>query len=196
MEHMLMGLQYLFSDPFNIVLFLAALFGGMFFGAVPGISVTTLGAILLPFTVYLTPAQALMVYGVMYCSGTYGGAIMAILFNIPGAAENAPTAFDGYPLTKQGKAGLAIGAAVTCSAIGGLMSCIGMMLGTDAIARWAIVSFGPPEMFAVIFCGCALASTMGASSTLKGWLSLACCWQRSELTLWAAYSAIPTAVSD
>lgn len=173
MEHMLLGLQYLFSDPFNIVLFFAALFGGMFFGAVPGISVTTLGAILLPFTAYLTTAQALMVYGVMYCSGTYGGAIMAILFNIPGAAENAPTAFDGYPMTKQGKAGLAIGAAVTCSAIGGLMSCIGMMLGTDVIARWAIVSFGPPEMFAVIFCGCALASTMGTSSTLKGWLSLA-----------------------
>ena len=172
MDLIIQGIQGLFSNPINIMYFLAALFGGLFFGAVPGISVVTLGAIILPFTAYLDTSQALMIYGVMYCSGTFGGAVMAILFNIPGAAENAPTAFDGYPLTKKGKAGLAIGTAVSCSAIGGILSCVGMMLGTDAIARWAIRSFGPPEMFAVIFCGCAVAATVGASSTLKGWISL------------------------
>ena len=159
-------------QPHKYNVFFTALFGGLFFGAVPGISVVTLGAIILPFTAYLDTAQALMIYGVMYCSGTFGGAVMAILFNIPGAPENAPTAFDGYPLTKKGKAGLAIGTAVSCSAIGGILSSVGMMLGTDAIARWAIRSFGPPEMFAVIFCGCAVAATVGASSTLKGWISL------------------------
>ena len=172
MDLIIQGIQGLFSNPINIMYFFAALFGGLFFGAVPGISVVTLGAIILPFTAYLDTTQALMIYGVMYCSGTFGGAVMAILFNIPGAAENAPTAFDGYPLTKKGKAGLAIGTAVSCSAIGGILSCVGMMLGTDAIARWAIRSFGPPEMFAVIFCGCAVAATVGASSTLKGWISL------------------------
>ena len=115
MDLIIQGIQGLFSNPINIMYFLAALFGGLFFGAVPGISVVTLGAIILPFTAYLDTSQALMIYGVMYCSGTFGGAVMAILFNIPGAAENAPTAFDGYPLTKKGKAGLAIGTAVSCS---------------------------------------------------------------------------------
>jgi putative tricarboxylic transport membrane protein len=172
MDIIIQGIQHLFSDSVNIFWFFAALFGGLVFGAVPGISIVTLGAIILPFTAYLNTTQALMIYGVMYCSGTFGGAVMAILFNIPGAAENAPTAFDGYPLTKKGKSGLAIGTAVTCSAIGGILSCLGMMFGTEVIARWAIRSFGPPEMFAVIFCGCAVASTMGASSTLKGWISL------------------------
>ena len=172
MDLIIQGIQWIFSNPINIMYFFTALFGGLFFGAVPGISVVTLGAIILPFTAYLDTAQALMIYGVMYCSGTFGGAVMAILFNIPGAPENAPTAFDGYPLTKKGKAGLAIGTAVSCSAIGGILSSVGMMLGTDAIARWAIRSFGPPEMFAVIFCGCAVAATVGASSTLKGWISL------------------------
>lgn len=172
MELFIQGIGNLFSDPTNMLWFTAALFGGLLFGAVPGISIVTLGAIILPFTAYLSMEQALIIYGVMYCSGTFGGAVMAILFNIPGAAENAPTAFDGYPLTQQGRAGLAIGTAVTCSAIGGLLSCVAMMVGTEIIARWAIRSFGPPEMFAVIFCGCALASTVGASSTLKGWISL------------------------
>ncbi|MDR2744590.1 MAG: tripartite tricarboxylate transporter permease, partial [Desulfovibrio sp.] len=172
MDLLIHGIQHLFSDPANIFWFFMALFGGLIFGAVPGISVVTLGAIILPFTAYLSTSQALMIYSVMYCSGTFGGAVMAILFNIPGAAENAPTAFDGYPLTKRGKAGLAIGAAVTCSAIGGILSSLGMMFGTEAIARWAIHSFGPPEMFAIIFCGCVAASTVGASSILKGVISL------------------------
>lgn len=172
MELIAQSMVNLFSNPVNIFWFFAALFGGLMFGAVPGISVVTLGAIILPFTAWLDATQALMIYGVMYCSGTFGGAVMAILFNIPGAAENAPTAFDGYPLTRKGKAGLAIGAAVTCSALGGLLSCLGMMAGTEAIARWAVRSFGPPEMFAVIFCGCAVASTVGSTSTLRGWISL------------------------
>ena len=53
-----------------------------------------------------------MLFAVIYCTGTYGGAITAILFNIPGAPENAPTAFDGYPMTRKGLAGKAVGAAV------------------------------------------------------------------------------------
>ncbi|MDR1659703.1 MAG: tripartite tricarboxylate transporter permease [Desulfovibrio sp.] len=172
MNEILIGIQFLFSDPVNVFLFFAALFGGLFFGALPGISVVTLGAMILPFTMYLTATQAIMIYAVMYCSGTYGGAVMAILFNIPGAAENAPTAFDGYPLTKQGKAGKAIGAAVVCSALGGIFSCILMMAGTQYIARWAISAFGPPEMFALIFFAVAVSSTVGAKSALKGWISV------------------------
>ncbi|MEL6288051.1 MAG: tripartite tricarboxylate transporter permease, partial [Pseudomonadota bacterium] len=70
----------------------------------------TLAAIILPFTGALEPAQAIMLFAVIYCTGTYGGAITAILFNIPGSAENAPTAFDGYAMTQQGKAGKAVGA--------------------------------------------------------------------------------------
>ena len=72
-------------------------------------SMLTLAAILLPFTSDLSPAQGVMLFAVIYCTGTYGGAITAILFNIPGAPENAPTAFDGYPMTKQGKSGKAVG---------------------------------------------------------------------------------------
>ena len=84
----------------------------MFFGAIPGVSMLTLAAILLPFTAGLEPAQGVMLFAVIYCTGTYGGAITAILFNIPGSAENAPTAFDGYPMTQKGQSGKAVGAAV------------------------------------------------------------------------------------
>ena len=166
------GTVTLFSDPIGILIFLGGVIGGMLFGAIPGVSMLTLAAILLPFTAHLSPEHGIMLFSVIYCTGVYGGAITAILFNIPGAPENAPTAFDGYPMTQQGKAGKAVGAAVMCSAIGGCVSCIIMMLATAKIADWAISAFGPPEIFALVFFGLAVAASVGAKSFWKGWLSI------------------------
>jgi len=104
-ENFLAGSAALFGDPFTIGIFVFGVVGGMLFGAIPGVSMLTLAAILLPFTASLEPAQGVMLFAVIYCTGTYGGAITAILFNIPGSAENAPTAFDGYPMTQKGQSG-------------------------------------------------------------------------------------------
>lgn len=168
----LMGLSHFITDPVGILLFFAALIAGLIFAAMPGINMLTLGAIILPFTAYLNPTHAIMIYGVIYVAGTYGGAVMAILFNIPGSAENAPTAFDGYPLTQQGKSGKAIGAAIVSSSLGGILSAIVMMLAAPSVARWAVHAFGPPEMFSLIFLGLAVAASVGAENIWKGWLSV------------------------
>ena len=172
MEDFLAGSLQLFSDPIGIVIFVVALIGGLVFGAVPGLSLLTLGAVILPFTAYMSSTHAIMLYGVIYVSGVYGGAITAILFNIPGSAENAPTAFDGYPMTRQGKSGKAIGYAVTCSAIGGTLAAIAMMAFTEPVADFAIRNFGPVEIFAFVFFGLAVVAGIGTSSIAKGWLSL------------------------
>lgn len=172
MEQFLGGALTLLSDPTSILIFFAGLFGGMLFGAIPGVSMLTLGAIFLPFSGILSASDAVMFYSVLYCSGTYGGAITAILFNIPGSPENAPTAFDGYPMTQRGAAGKAIGAAVLCSSFGGTCSVILMMMATPILADWAISNFGPPEIFALVFFGIAIASSVGAKTLWKGWLSV------------------------
>ncbi|MGC1439691.1 MAG: tripartite tricarboxylate transporter permease [Burkholderiaceae bacterium] len=171
-EHFLQGTATLFGDPLSILIFVVGLIGGMLFGAIPGISMLTLAAIALPFSGNFSPQNAIMFFSVIYCSGVFGGAITAILFNIPGAPENAPTAFDGYPMTQQGRAGKAVGAAVLCSAVGGTASAVLMMSATPIIADWAIRSFGPPEIFALVFFGLAVASSVGASTLWKGWLSV------------------------
>jgi putative tricarboxylic transport membrane protein len=171
-DNFLTGTITLFSDPMGILIFFGGVIGGMLFGAIPGVSMLTLAAILLPFTAHLSPEHGIMLFSVIYCTGVYGGAITAILFNIPGAPENAPTAFDGYPMTLNGEAGKAVGAAVMCSAIGGVVSCIIMMLATAAIADWAISAFGPPEIFALVFFGLAVAASVGAKTFWKGWLSI------------------------
>jgi putative tricarboxylic transport membrane protein len=171
-NNFLQGSITLFSDPINILIFLGGVIGGMLFGAIPGVSMLTLAAILLPFTAHLSAEQGIMLFSVIYCTGVYGGAITAILFNIPGAPENAPTAFDGYPMTKNGQAGKAVGAAVMCSALGGVVSTIIMMAATAPIADWAISAFGPPEIFALVFFGLAVAASVGAKTFWKGWLSI------------------------
>ena len=172
MELFLDGTWMLFGDPKAVMIFSLGLIGGMLFGAIPGVNMLTLGAVLLPFTISMEPAHAVMLFSVIYCAGVFGGAITAILFNIPGAPENAPTCFDGYPMTMRGEAGKAIGAAVSCSALGGVASAILMMTATGVIAAWAVRAFGPQEIFALIFFGLAVSASIGASTLWKGWLSV------------------------
>ena len=100
------------------------------------------------------------------------GAVTAILFNIPGSVENAPTAFDGYPMTRQGHSGKAIGYAVTCSAFGGTLAAVAMMAFTEPAANFAISNFGPVEIFALVFFGLAVVAGIGTKSIAKGWLSV------------------------
>ena len=109
MEDFLTGTALLFTNPIGIGIFVGGLVGGLVFGAIPGLNALTLAAVLLPFTAWIPAEFAIMLYGVIYVSGVYGGAITAILFNIPGSVENAPTAFDGYPMTRKGEPSKAIG---------------------------------------------------------------------------------------
>lgn len=171
-EALLGGALTIVTDPIAILIFIAALLGGLTFGAIPGLSGVALCALLLPFSMYLPPAYAIMMFAVIYCSATYGGAVTGILFNIPGDANNAPTMLDGYPLTMQGKSGQAIGMAVTCSALGGTLSALLMIVATEPIAHWAVRAFGPPEIFALVIMGLSISGTLGGSSVWKGWLSV------------------------
>jgi len=172
MDLFIQGTMTLFGSGTSISIFFLGLLGGMLFGAIPGVNMLTLGAVLLPFTVTMSAENAVMLFSVIYCAGVFGGAITAILFNIPGAPENAPTCLDGYPMTQNGQAGKAIGAAVSCSALGGTVSAVVMMMATGVVATFAVRAFGPPEIFALIVFGLTVSASIGAKSLWKGWLSI------------------------
>ena len=42
-------------------------------------------ALLIPFTISLDPVAAISMMAALYCAGTFGGSITAILINAPGA---------------------------------------------------------------------------------------------------------------
>jgi putative tricarboxylic transport membrane protein len=130
---------------------------GLTFGVIPGLGGTTALALLVPVTYTMDPVAAMYLAGGSMGATSFGGSMTAILLNTPGTPPNAATTFDGYPLARQGKAGLAIGASATASALGGLVGLVSLLL-VIPLAREIIYLFGPPEfLLLTILCLVAIA---------------------------------------
>ena len=69
----------------NLAVLILGSAGGLFFGAMPGLSPTMAVALLVPFTFYLPADTSLILLGAVYTSAVAGGSISAILLSIPGA---------------------------------------------------------------------------------------------------------------
>lgn len=142
------------------MLIIIGLVAGIIFGALPGISSSVAVVLMLPFTYRISPVAALILLVSTYCGAIFGGSITAILFNIPGTPAAAATTFDGYPLTKKGQAGKALGVAIFCSSIGGFFSVIALMLIAPPLANIAI-KFGPGEYAAIALLGLTAVAGLG-----------------------------------
>ena len=155
-----------FSDPYLIAVILIGTIGGVLVGAMPGLSSTMATALLLPFTLTMDPIPAISLLSALYCAGTFGGSITAILVNAPGAPPAAATAFDGYPLAQKGQAGMALGMAAVSSVIGGIFSVVVLIVAAPLLSRVAY-NFGPPEYFALSLFGLSMLATISGESALK-----------------------------
>lgn len=140
---------------------------GLTFGVIPGLGGTTALALLIPVTYTLEPLDAMYLAGGVMGATSFGGSISAILLNTPGTAPNAATTFDGYPLSRQGKAGLAIGASATASALGGLIGLFTLLLFIP-IAREVVLSFGQSEFFLLTILGLAAIAVSVRGKLLRG----------------------------
>ena len=155
-----------FADPVLLALVFGAGVAGILIGALPGLSSTMAAALLIPFTLTMEPVTAVAMLSALYCSGTYGGSITAILVNAPGAPPAAATAFDGYPLAQKGRAGQALGIATVSSATGGIFSVLVLIVAAPLLARLAY-KFGPPEYFALALFGLSMLAAISGASALK-----------------------------
>ena len=153
------------SSKLLIILFLGTLFG-LILGVLPGLGPTTGGALILPFTITLDPLSAIVLLTAIYCAGTYGGAITAILINTPGTPAAAATCLDGYPLAQKGEAGRALGMATFGSAFGGLFSVLVLVFFAPILANIAY-EFGQPEYFALAIFGLTMLASIGEGSPTK-----------------------------
>jgi len=165
MEHFVHGLAIL-TDPFSLFLILGATLAGVLVGALPGLSSTMAVALLLPFTVSLDAIPAIAMLSALYCAGTYGGSITAILINSPGTPAASATAFDGYPLAVQGHAGRALGMSVWSSFVGGTFSVFVLILAAPMLARLAY-DFGAPEYFGLALFGLSMLASISGKSSIK-----------------------------
>lgn len=151
----------------NVLFLIGGSFCGIIGGALPGISPSMTIALLLPMSLYLPPSYAIMMLIGAYQGAMYGGSISAILINTPGTASAAATAFDGYQMANKGKAGKALGMALTASCSGGLISSIILICLAKSLANLSI-QFGPAEYFGIMVLALTLIAGVCGDNLLKG----------------------------
>ena len=139
-------------EPHNLICcFLGVLVGNMV-GVLPGMGPLATISILLPLTFGMKPVAAiLMLGGVMY-GAQYGGAICSILLNLPCHPPHAVTCLDGYPMTKQGRGGVALGLTVFASFVGASWGITEMIFLSPLLVR-AALQFGPAEVCSLMLLG-------------------------------------------
>ena len=91
------------------------LLAGVVFGCIPGLTVMLCLVLFLPFTYNLEAIDSFMFLLGIYCAGSYGGSISAILINTPGTPHAAATMLDGNPMAKKGFAKKALNIALEAS---------------------------------------------------------------------------------
>jgi putative tricarboxylic transport membrane protein len=136
-------------QPLNLLLILVGVTLGLFIGAMPGLGSVNGVAILLPITFLVPPGSAIIFLAAIYYGAMYGGAISSITLGIPGASTAVATTFDGRPLALKGMARLALVAAAIGSFVGGTVSNVLFTVFAPLLATVAL-SFGPPEIFALM----------------------------------------------
>src|SRR2546425_4251073 len=146
--HLAGGFATIFT-PLNFAMLVIGLILGMIVAVLPGLTLVMGVVLALPFTYKMGVAPALILLTAMYASGTYGGAITSILFRIPGEPMDVPLLWDGYEMTRQGKAALALGWSLVAALVGGLFSAVVMVLLSKPVAGIAL-NFSSPEFFAIV----------------------------------------------
>ncbi|MGQ9445334.1 tripartite tricarboxylate transporter permease [[Pasteurella] aerogenes] len=146
------------------------LFLGIVFGSIPGLTVMLCLVLFLPITYSLDAIHAFMFLLGIYCAGSYGGSISAILIKTPGTPHAAATMLDGHPLALHGQAQKALNIALYASFVGGTISALVLLFLAPEVAKVAL-KMGSPEYFLICAFGLTIIAGVSGGSLLKGVIS-------------------------
>lgn len=161
------ALVSILTDPYLIGITIASVIIGVSAGMIPGLNASVTVAILLPVAFGMDPIPAMIFFFGIYAGAQYGGSVAAILINTPGTTAAAATTFDGYPMSKSGESGRALGIAALASGLGGLFSVIVLITVGPPFAEFAL-KFGPAEIAAISIFGLSLVSAVSGDNLAKG----------------------------
>ena len=146
--------------------FVGVLIGNLI-GVLPGMGPLSAISMLLPLTFTMHPIPAILMLAGIFYGSQYGGAIGAILLNLPCHPPHAVTCLDGYPMTKAGKGGTALGITMIASFFAASFGIIVMIFASPLLVSIAF-KFGPAELFSIMLLGLLCGGTMSRGSALKG----------------------------
>ena len=154
-------------EPHNLMWSFFGVLIGNLIGVLPGMGALSAISILLPLTYVMHPVPAILMLAGIFYGSQYGGAIGAILLNLPSHPPHAVTCLDGYPLTRQGKGGTALGITMICSFFAASFGILVMIFASPLLVEIAF-KFGPTEIFSIMLLGLLAGATMSRGSPLKG----------------------------
>ena len=164
-------LLFIAQTPMLWVACLSGVTLGILWGAMPGLSTTMAMTLLIGLTVGMSQAVAIIFMIGVYTGSVFGGAISAVLINIPGTPDAVPTMIEGHALAKRGEGGLALGTAISASFIGNWVGILLLIAFIPAVLFFAL-QFRSWEMFLLSLWGIAICGSMSSMEMpLKGWIS-------------------------
>lgn len=142
---------------------------GFMVGILPGLGGAVTLALMLPFVYAMQPVQAFAFLLGMHSVTATTGDITSVLFGIPGEATSAATVFDGYPMTRRGEAGRALGAVLFSSLVGAVFGAFVLAVSVPVI-RPIVLAFGPPEFFMLTILGLSFVISLARRNVMKGFI--------------------------
>ena len=135
----------------------------------PGLTVNMALALLVGIT-YSFPVESAIAFLLsVWLAGEFGGAIPAVMINIPGTPAAVPTQLAGYPLALRGEGGRAIGGALLASVAGGLAGTLFLATVTPLLML-VLLHVGSWEVFLLAMLGIMVAgSLVDGDDSLRGW---------------------------
>lgn len=164
------ALDLLFSSLTPWMVVLPGLIIGLVFGSIPGLQISMAMAIFLPVTLHMDFVMSMLFLTAIFTGGSFGGGVTAILMNIPGTSSALATAFDGYPMARQGKHNEALGLALGSSTFGCGLGYIVLFCLIQPISVM-VLKLGPAEMFAVTVWGLTLIASLRGDHMSRGIVS-------------------------
>lgn len=146
------------------------LFIGLAGGALPGISGTMILALMLPLTPYMDFFTAITFLTSVFTGAGFGGAVPAILVNMPGSTAAVATTFDGFPMARKGRHNEALGLGLAASTIGTFISYIVLFFLINYVST-AVLKLGPVEMAVVALWGITMIAMLRGGNVERGILA-------------------------
>ncbi|CAN7493132.1 tripartite tricarboxylate transporter permease [Pseudorhodoferax sp. LjRoot39] len=166
LSNLWLGLQVA-SEPITLLYCFGGVLLGTVVGVLPGIGALAAISLLLPLTYHMPPTSAIIMLAGVYYGAQYGGSTASILLNLPGTPSSAVTCLDGYPMARNGKAGVALFVTTIASLAGAMSGLVLLVLFSPAISEIGL-KFGPAEFFSMMVLGLVAASSMTTGSAAKG----------------------------
>ena len=143
---------------------------GILVGGTPGLTATMAVALIVPITYYMDPLAGLaMILGVSFTS-IFAGDIPATLLRIPGTPASAAAVLDGFEMSKKGKGSLALTIDLICSAIGGLIGVLLLIIIAPPLAKFAL-KFTNFQYFWLGMFGLSMSAVLSTGNNIRGLIS-------------------------